>query len=201
MCGRFYVDDETMQEVEKIARKIDRETAKAGDVHPSEAALVIKAQKEEVVSQVLKWGYQAAAKSGRVIFNARSESVTEKPMFKNDFESRRCIIPAAGFYEWRKTGTEKEKYRFFTKGMPLFLAGIYCRNPEGDRFTILTRQAEGCMEGIHDRMPVILTRGDIEKWLFSREEAESLMKKHFVQLERQKNDPDGYVQMSLFYDL
>lgn len=198
MCGRFYVDDEIMQEIEKIAGKINRETAGTGDVHPSERALVIKAQKGEVVSQVLQWGYKATGKSGSVIFNARSESVKEKPLFKYDFESRRCMIPVAGFYEWKKTGKEKEKYSFFTEGAPLFLAGIYCKNPEGDRFTILTRQAEGCMEGIHDRMPLILTREDIEKWLFSRKEAESLLEKHFFQLKRRKSDPEGYVQMSLF---
>ena len=68
MCGRFYVDDETAREMEKIARKIDRKMAKTGDVHPSEPALVLRALKGGIVSEVLKWGYDMA---GRNIFNAR----------------------------------------------------------------------------------------------------------------------------------
>lgn len=198
MCGHFYVDDETMQEIEKIARKIDRETAKTGDIHPSDPALVITACRKEAVSQVLKWGYAAVAKGSNVIFNARSESVQDKLMFKYDFENRRCIIPAAGFYEWKKTGKEKEKYSFFAKGKPLLLAGIYHRDPEKDRFTILTRQAEGCMEGIHDRMPVILAQEDIEKWLFSGADAVRLLDRHFLEFERLRSDPEEYVQMNLF---
>lgn len=198
MCGRFYIDDETMQEIEKIARKIDRAAAGTRDIHPSEPALVITACRKEAVLQALKWGYAAVSKGGSVIFNARSESVQDKPLFSYDFENRRCIIPAAGFYEWKKTGKEKEKYSFFAKGKPLFLAGIYHKYPEGSSFTILTRQAEGCMEGIHDRMPVILTRGDIEKWLFSGADAVRLLDRHFPELERRKSDPEEYVQMSLF---
>lgn len=62
MCGRFYVDDETAREIEKIARKIDQKMAKMGDVHPSEPALILRAMKGEIVSEVLKWGYDAAGK-------------------------------------------------------------------------------------------------------------------------------------------
>lgn len=198
MCGRFYIDDETAREIEKIARKIDREAAKMGDVHPTEPALVLRASKDEVVSQVLKWGYEAIGKSG-VIFNARSESVREKPMFRYDYETRRCIIPAKKFYEWKKLGNkEKEKYDFFADGEILYLAGIYHKNPEGDQFTILTREAEGCMQEIHNRMPLILMAEDIEKWLFSKEEAVKLLDSHFEKLKRKKSDQEEYGQMSMF---
>lgn len=196
MCGRFYVDDETAREIEKIARKIDQKMAKLGDVHPSEPALVLKALKGEMVSEVLKWGYDAA---GKIIFNARSETVQERPMFRYDYENRRCIIPVKKFYEWKKSGVkQKEKYDFFSEGETLFLAGIYHKDPEGDRFTILTREAEGCMAGIHDRMPLILTHDDMEKWLFSREEAVRLLDRHFDKLQRKKSVQEGYQQMSLF---
>jgi len=198
MCGRFYIDDETAREIEKIARRIDRKTAKTGDVHPSEPALVLRALNGGTVSEVLRWGYDAAGKSG-VIFNARSESVRERPMFRYDYETRRCIIPAKKFYEWKKSGAKrKEKYDFFSEGEILFLAGIYHKDPEGDRFTVLTREAEGCMVGIHDRMPLILTRGDIEKWLFSKEEAAGLLDGHFDRLQRKRSVQEGYQQMSLF---
>lgn len=198
MCGRFYIDDETAREIEKIAGKIDEKTAKRGDVHPSELALVLKTADGRMVSQVLKWGYGRAGKSG-VIFNARTETVRERPMFRYDYESRRCIIPAKKFYEWKDLGgRKKEKYDFFAEGEILYLAGIYHKEPGGDRFTILTREAEGCMEGIHGRMPLILTGGDIEKWLFSKEEAVRLLDRHFDRLRRKKSDGEEYRQLSLF---
>lgn len=196
MCGRFYVDDETAREIEKIARKIDQKTAKLGDVHPSEPALILRALKGEMVSEVLKWGYDV---SGKNIFNARSETVQERTMFRYDYENRRCIIPAKKFYEWKKSGAkQKEKYDFFSEGETLFLAGIYHKDPAGDRFTVLTREAEGCMVGIHNRMPLILTRGDIEKWLFSKEEAVRMLDGHFDKLQRKKSMQEEYQQMSLF---
>lgn len=196
MCGRFYIDDETVKEIEQIARRIDNTMAKPGDVHPSEPALVLRALKGEMVSEVLKWGYDGA---GKIIFNARSESVQERPMFRYDYENRRCIIPAKRFYEWKKSGgKQKEKYDFFLQGETLFLAGIYHKTPEDGRFTILTREAEGCMKGIHNRMPLILTRGDLEKWLFSKEEAVRLLNRHFDKLQRKRSMQEEYQQMSLF---
>ncbi len=72
MCGRFYIDDETAQEIEKIARKIDSKMSKTGDVYPSESALVLQADHDSMVAKVLKWGYESARKN-TVIFNARSE--------------------------------------------------------------------------------------------------------------------------------
>ena len=62
MCGVFYVDDDTKREIEKIARKIDRKQAAAGDVHPSQPALILRADHGEMVSEVLQWGYEAYGK-------------------------------------------------------------------------------------------------------------------------------------------
>lgn len=196
MCGVFYVDDDTMREIEKIARKIDRKLAVAGDVRPSQPALILRADHDEMVSEVLKWGYESYGKKS-LIFNARSETVQEKPMFRHDFEERRCLIPAGKFYEWKKIGVkQREKYEFFAPNEILYLAGIYHKDPAGDRFTILTRAAEGCMEEVHHRMPLILYREDIEKWLFLREEAVRLLKSHYEELE--KNKSEEFQQMSLF---
>lgn len=195
MCGVFYVDDDTMREIEKVVRKIDKKLATTGDVHPSQPALILRADHGEMVSEVLKWGYEAYGKK-KPIFNARSETVQERPMFRYDFEERRCLIPAVKFYEWKQDGTkQKEKYEFFTTEKILYLAGIYHKDPEGDRFTILTREAEGCMAGIHPRMPLILYEKDLGKWLFSKEEAEKLLGRHYKELE--KRGEEEYHQMSL----
>lgn len=187
-----------MCEIEKIAGKIDRKNAKIGDVHPSEPALVLRADHDSVVADVLKWGY-ASAGNHTLIFNARTETVRERPMFRYDFEARRCLVPACKFYEWKDTGAKKkEKYEFFTPEEVLYLAGIYHKDPEGDRFTILTREAEGCMTGIHSRMPLILRKENMEEWLFSETEAKEMLDRHFEKLQRQKSEAGGYQQMSLF---
>ena len=201
MCGRFYIDDETAREIEKIARKIDDKTAGRGDVHPSDSALVLKAAGGKMVSQVLKWGYESPQRRG-VIFNARTETVRERPMFRYDYESRRCIVPARKFYEWKKMENgqkgRKEKYDFFAEGEILFMAGIWHKELEGDRFTVLTREAAGCMKEIHDRMPLLLTGGDIEKWLFSRKEADRLLSGSFDRLQRRRSGGEEYRQLCLF---
>ena len=147
---------------------------------------------------MLTSGYEAARKN-TLIFNARSETVREKPMFRYDYETHRCLIAANKFYEWKDIGAKKkEKYEFFAPGEILYLAGIYHKDPQGDRFTILTREAEGCMTGIHHRMPLILHREEMESWLFSIAEAEKMLEVHFTELQRQKSETDGYCQMSLF---
>lgn len=198
MCGRFYIDDETVREIEKIAGKIDRKNAKMGDVHPSEPALVLRADQGSMLADVLKWGY-ASARNRTLIFNARSETVRERPMFRHDFEARRCLVPACRFYEWKDTGAKKkEKYAFYAPEEVLYLAGIYHKDPEGDRFTILIREAQGCMTGIHSRMPLILRKEDMEEWLFSETAAKELLDRHFEKLQRQKSEAGGYQQMSLF---
>lgn len=198
MCGRFYIDDETMREIEKIAGKIDRKNAKTGDVHPAEPALILRADRDNMVADVLRWGYEAARKN-TLIFNARTETVRERPMFRYDYETHRCLIPACKFYEWKDTGArKKEKYEFWAPDEILYLAGIYHKDPSGDRFTILTREAEGCMAGIHSRMPLILRREDMDEWLFSEAEACKLLDRHFDELQRRRSGTDEYQQMSLF---
>ncbi len=198
MCGVFYVDDETMREIQKIAGKIDKNVAAAGDIYPSRPALILRANHQEMVSAVLKWGYEAYGKK-TLIFNARSETVRERPMFRRDFEERRCLIPANKFYEWKKINTkQKEKYEFFTPDRILYLAGIYHKDPLGDRFTILTRAAEGCMEEVHHRMPLILNEREIENWLFSKKEAAELLESHFMELRKVQNAKEVYQQISLF---
>ena len=80
----------------------------------------------------------------------------------------------------------------------MYLAGIYHKDPEGGRFTILTREAEGCMTGIHSRMPLILRKEDMKVWLFSKQGADKLLDRRLAGLQRKNGETDGYRQMSLF---
>lgn len=108
---------------------------------------------------------------GAKLFNARAETVSQKPSFKNAFARRRCLIPADGFYEWRKEGNQKIPYSFGLKsGVPFYFAGLYETWIAPDKkpvetCTILTTQANDIVKPIHDRMPVIVPKVAQELWL------------------------------------
>ena len=197
MCGRFYVDEETAKDIERIVQKIDRQLWKTGDVHPSDHAFVLHQSPKGIIAEQQKWGYTSQY-GNSLVFNSRAETVQEKPMFRSDFEKHRCIVPAKKFYEWQKLPPKsKQKYEFFSDSVSLYLAGIYRKTEEGDQFSILTKAADGCMVGIHDRMPLILPEENIGPWLSSDEAAAQLLQYRFEPLIRAKS-VEGYEQLSLF---
>ena len=108
---------------------------------------------------------------GAKLINARAETLAEKPSFKRALESRRCLVPADGFYEWARKGSRKIPHRFTLKDGGLFaFAGLRetWREPGGgllESFTIVTTQANDLLKSVHDRMPVILRREDEPLWL------------------------------------
>lgn len=109
---------------------------------------------------------------GNRLINARSETAAEKPSFRSAIKQRRCLVPVDGFYEWQATGKKtKQPHLIRLKdGQPFALAGLWERwtAPDGElveSFTILTTDANAMMQPIHDRMPVILSREDYDRWL------------------------------------
>ncbi len=185
MCGRYYVDDETIRKIRELVQKIDVksgvETELSEEIFPSQTAWVITADKEGLEAKLYRWGFPAVQKKG-VIFNARSETVLEKKMFRDSILSRRCVIPAGKFYEWNR---EKEKYTFErTDGEPLYLAGFYRAFPDGMRFVILTTKANESMCPVHERMPLILERDQLEDWLRDEKRARGLLSQIPVKLEK-----------------
>ncbi len=114
---------------------------------------------------------------GNRMFNARAESLTEKPAFRRPFEKRRCLLPASGYYEWRKppAGSPKSarKQPFYmtpVDGSVMAFAGVweYWRSPEGEPLvsaTIITTDSVGPLREIHDRMPLILPASEWADWL------------------------------------
>jgi putative SOS response-associated peptidase YedK len=120
------------------------------------------------------WGFLPAWAVGRKeahpLINARAETLAEKPSFKESFAKRRCLIPADGFFEWRKKGQEKQPFYFRPRDGGVFaLAGLWDlagkdRGQSGT-FTIVTTQANELMSSIHERMPVIVSQKDIPAWL------------------------------------
>ena len=123
----------------------------------------------------MRWGlipsWAKEAKIGYRMINARAETVAEKPAYRSAFRHRRCLVPADGFYEWRKLGTSKQPYRITrADGAPFAFAGLWerWRAPDGaliDSFTIITTVANDLLRPIHDRMPVILDPADHGPWL------------------------------------
>ena len=101
------------------------------------------------------------------LFNARSETAHEKASFKGPLRYKRCLIPADGFYEWKREGITKMPYYVQVEsGAPFAFAGLYeLYKDELLSCTILTTTPNKAMSKIHDRMPVILSPGDYERWL------------------------------------
>lgn len=183
MCGRYYVDDETAQAIEKLVRDLGGKIGDIprGDIHPIQQAPVIMARSQEISVELCPWGFHNFQNKG-VIFNARSETALEKRMFKQSVLKRRCIIPAAAFYEWNKA---KEKFTFRrTDGALLYLAGFYNQYDGENHFVILTTEPNESVEGVHDRMPLVLEKAQIEDWLFDDETTEFILHQIPVQLQR-----------------
>jgi putative SOS response-associated peptidase YedK len=115
---------------------------------------------------------------GNKFINARSETILEKPSFRNAFRQRRCLVPADAFYEWKQEVKEKIPYRIFLKNQNIFsMAGIWekCKLPNGETifsFAIITTQPNTLMTKIHNRMPVILDKKGEDLWINNTDEKE-----------------------------
>jgi len=142
--------------------------------------------------RLMHWGliphWAADPSIGNRMINARAETLTELPSFKSLVNGGRCIIPADGFYEWRKEGKRKVPMWVHLKTKePFALAGLWdvWRKPDGKRvesFTIITTEPNELLRPIHNRMPVILDRDNEEQWLDSSRtpfvKAQSLLKSY-----------------------
>ena len=193
MCGRYYVDDETAREIEKLVRDLDRklQIERTGDVFPSQKATIIKGQGNYLTAEQMRWGFPGFEK-GKLLINARAESALERRTFQDSVQHRRCIIPARGFYEWSKS---KEKFSYERKDTPvLFMAGCYNWYEEQERFVILTTAANSSVAPVHNRMPLILEPEELKDWVLDNQVAESLLHKTSVLLEHHAE----YEQMRLF---
>jgi len=116
---------------------------------------------------------------GAKLLNARSETVVEKPAFRDAVRRRRCLVPMDGFYEWKTEGRDKIPYLFsFNDDRPFALAGLWStwKGPAGpvETFSILTTQANALVAALHDRMPVMLDEKEYDQWLDPAQETPRL---------------------------
>jgi putative SOS response-associated peptidase YedK len=183
MCGRYSLD--TFDE--KLTGTFDLGESDVPcvryNIAPTQLAPVVRRLESDARPQLeqLRWGLIPPwAKDGTVgnrMINARSETVAEKPSFRKPLASQRCLVPATGFYEWKKVastdGGKPQKQPFYIhridEGVFAF-AGLWERwcGPSGETvesYTILTTTPNELMEPLHNRMPVILEPGDYGLWL------------------------------------
>jgi putative SOS response-associated peptidase YedK len=144
------------------------------NIAPSQPVAVVREASTGRELVMLRWGlipfWAKVPKTGYSMINARSETVAEKPAFRAAFRQRRCVIPADGFYEWKRAEHGKQPYHIRRRGGEvLALAGLWERWERSGQMvescTILVTEANDLMRPIHDRMPVILAPEDYEAWL------------------------------------
>lgn len=177
VCGRYSLtsDSETLAREFDIPLPAVRRLRPRYNIAPSQPVLAMVRESGGLRPDILNWGFLPAwarePDPAMAMINARSETVAEKPMFRNAFRNSRCLIPADGFYEWKKEGRERIPYyiRLRDSG-PFAFAGIWScwQGKNGSEIrscAILTTVPNSLMKPIHQRMPVMLDKAGRERWM------------------------------------
>jgi putative SOS response-associated peptidase YedK len=176
MCGRFVLLTDLRVITESFnVQTVACEYRPGNNISPGQQIAAVLRTDDQNSLVDFRWGlipsWAKAPSIGNRMFNARAETITEKPSFKDAFQKRRCLIPADGFYEWQKIGRIKKPLRFSLKsGEPFGLAGLYETwvSPEKKPIhtcTIITTKPNDLLRPIHDRMPVILPKELETAWI------------------------------------
>jgi putative SOS response-associated peptidase YedK len=184
MCGRYTLTAKQealarMFLLKQVSGSLADIPEERYNIAPSQSVMAVRESRDggEREGVVFRWGlvpfWAKEVKIGYRMINARSETAAQKPAFRAAMRSRRCLIPASGFYEWQRNlpGNRKQPYCFgLRSGEPLAMAGIWERwkDPAGgvvESCAILTTDANDLMLPVHDRMPVILEEPDFDRWL------------------------------------
>ena len=145
------------------------------NVAPTQPIEVIVQRDDGRFLELHRWGlvpsFAKSVSAGNRLINARAETVANSPAFRTSFARRRCIIPADGFYEWRREGARKQPFLIHAPDdRPLAFAGLWApwRDPAGGEWVlsaaVVTTRANGVVGQLHDRMPVILEQSEWPIW-------------------------------------
>jgi putative SOS response-associated peptidase YedK len=177
MCGRFTlaVPADILMDLFEIQAQDVPSLAPRYNIAPTQGVAAVRCAEGVRRLDILHWGlipsWSQDPSIGARMINARAETVAEKPAFRSAFRRRRCLIPADGFYEWRKLPERRQPYLFrLPDGSLMGLAGLWehWESPDGsavESCTILTTEANEVVRPIHARMPVILRPESFEAWL------------------------------------
>ena len=186
MCGRYTL----RTPVEKLAEEFGFDASSVEvppnyNVAPTQEVAAVLSEGGERRLELLRWGLIPSWADdpgiGSRMINARAETAPEKPSFRRAFRERRCLIPADGFYEWKRTDGAKQPYYIrMREGRPFAFAGLWeAWNDDGASeirsCAILTTAPNDLAGEIHDRMPVILPAGSYDAWLDPEAEKEELV--------------------------
>jgi len=174
MCGRFGASCRDIKTVWNLDGNFSFQTRY--NIAPSQDVPVIIRNDNRNEAKVMKWGlvpsWAPDASMGQRMINARSETLLEKPSFRQAVEKRRCLVPANGFYEWRREGNRKlPMWIQFKSREPFAFPGLWdCWIDQDNEkklysFTIITTRANALLSRIHNRMPVIYDREMGRAWL------------------------------------
>ncbi len=176
MCGRYalvVVGDGSLQHRFSLEELRD-DLAPRFNIAPTQTLPVITSHGPHR-REMMRWGlipsWAKDAAIGSRMINARAETVAEKPAFRTLLRSRRCLVPASGFFEWQRDGAIKTPHYIHLRDEPLFaFAGLYDRWQDADghavkTYTIITTTPNDLLSSMHNRMPVILGPADEEDWL------------------------------------
>jgi putative SOS response-associated peptidase YedK len=173
MCGRFTLISDRRAVARLLALDDVPELFPRYNVAPAQPVLAIRqgAGGREAVS--LRWGLVPSwSKDGKApLINASSETVADKPAFRSAFRKRRCLVPADGFYEWQLLPGRKQPFLFRRHdGGPFAIAGLWesWQGPDArplETCALLTTEANAVVRPVHDRMPVLVSPSDFDRWL------------------------------------
>ena len=171
MCSRY---SRTKGQVKVGKTKVAIKAPPQAIIRPTDRASVIRKGAEGLEVANLRWGlipsWAKDPKIGVQCINARAETISEKPSFREAFQKRRCLVPADGFWEWETIGKKKIPWKFARPdGEEFCMAGLWeswlADGEPLETFTIITTLPNGLVSPVHDRMPVILTPDAAEGWL------------------------------------
>ena len=185
MCGRYTLATQAGRLAEEFGLDASSVEFPANyNVAPTQGVAAVLEEGGGRHLEVLRWGlippWADDPQIGSRMINARSETAPEKPSFRRAFRERRCLIPADGFYEWRRTNGAKQPYYIHMEGgHPFAFAGLWeswDKGGEGEvrTCTILTTRANALVDEIHERMPVILAPDAYDVWLDPASERDEL---------------------------
>ena len=177
MCGRYFLTH-SAADIAAFFRALPvaaTSFAQGENISPTQQILVVTGG-DELQLTTMRWGmfprWSTSVKNGRPIINARSETVTQKPMFRDLIRTNRCVVPASGYYEWPKSRPPRSKpiEISFDGDEPLAMAGLWDTTLNSHRLeertcVIITTDPATEIAEIHDRMPALLTRSEVNVWL------------------------------------
>lgn len=184
MCGRFTLRTPAKEIASLFDLGDTPDLRPRYNIAPSQEIAAVRstpARQRELA--MLRWGlipfWADDSKTGYRMINARAETVASKPAFRSAFKKRRCLIVADGYFEWQKTDSKKQPHLIHMKDdSPFAFAGLWehwqGENEEIESCTIIVTEANDVLKPIHDRMPVIVSPGDYDRWLDPETETKAL---------------------------